>query len=88
MIWVWVVVGIALFAAVLTIGYAVWLWQKLGDLWSEIEMLMQRANEMGELAAQLDIPDFDHSAVRRAAASMRVPLTRGATPAPTTEIRL
>lgn len=80
MMWVWIVVGIALFAAVLTIGYAIWLWQKLGDLWSEIEMLMQRANEMGELAAQLDIPDFDHSAVQRAAASMRVPLTRGPVP--------
>lgn len=74
MIWVFVFVGIAV-AGLITVGaYALWLWHKATDLFSELEMLGRRAEELGDLAAQIRIPEsglnrddvvFDDSVVAR-----------------------
>jgi hypothetical protein len=38
------------------ICYAVWLAHKAGDLFSELEMLSRRADELADLVAQIDVP--------------------------------
>lgn len=53
MIWVLIFGGIAVAGLVMTISYAVWLYHKASDLWSEIEMLGTRADELGALLEQL-----------------------------------
>jgi hypothetical protein len=39
------------------ISYAVWLAHKAADVWSEVDMLAARANEMAQLLAQIEVPD-------------------------------
>jgi hypothetical protein len=57
MIWVIVFAGIALAGLVMLISYAVWLAHKAADVWSEVDMLAVRANEMAQLLAQIEVPD-------------------------------
>lgn len=54
MIWVLVFGLIALGGLIMVISYAVWLWHKLSDLFSELEMLGKRAEELGALLARID----------------------------------
>lgn len=53
MIWVLVFGGIALGGLIMVISYAVWLWHKASDLFSELEMLGKRAEELADLVAQI-----------------------------------
>jgi hypothetical protein len=57
MVWVIVFVGIALAGVVMLIAYAVWLAHKASDVWSEVDMLAVRANELAELVGQIEVPD-------------------------------
>lgn len=59
MIWVLVFSLIAVGGLVMVVSYAVWLWHKATDLFSEIEMLAQRAEELAQLLAQIQpaMPD-------------------------------
>jgi hypothetical protein len=54
MIWVLVFGLIALGGLIMVISYAVWLWHKLSDLFSELEMLGKRAEEFAALLARID----------------------------------
>lgn len=56
MVWVLVFCGIALAGAVMLVAYAVWLAHKAGDLFSEIEMLATRAEELATLLESIQLP--------------------------------
>ena len=56
MVWVIVFGVIAVGGLVTLIAYAVWLSHKAADLFSEIAMLMQRAEELAELLARIELP--------------------------------
>ncbi|MGJ3509262.1 hypothetical protein [Enemella sp. A6] len=66
MMWVLIFAGIAVAGLIMTISYAIWLYHKASDLWSEIEMLGTRADELGALLEQLapmpEIGDTESSA--------------------------
>ena len=53
MVWVLVFVGIALAGLVMVASYGVWLWHKASDLFSELEMLGKRAEELAALLEQV-----------------------------------
>jgi cell division protein FtsL len=55
MVWVLVFSLIALGGLVMVVSYAVWLWHKATDLFSELEMLGTRADELGTLLGQLQL---------------------------------
>jgi hypothetical protein len=57
MIWVIVFAGIGLAGAVMLICYAVWLAHKASDLFSELDMLAARADELAQLLAQIKVPE-------------------------------
>ena len=57
MIWVIVFAGIALVGLVMLISYAVWLAHKAADVWSEVDMLAVRADELSRLLAQIEVPE-------------------------------
>lgn len=56
MIWVYIFGGIALAGVVSVVSYAVWLAHKASDLFSEVRMLGQRAEEAGELLNRIQLP--------------------------------
>ncbi len=56
MIWTLVFGGIALIGVVTLVSYAVWLAHKVSDLYSEVRMLGQRAEEVGELLGRIQLP--------------------------------
>ncbi|MBN9104034.1 MAG: hypothetical protein J0I14_03440 [Propionibacteriaceae bacterium] len=62
MIWVLIFGLIALAGLITLISYAVWLWHKASDLFSELEMLGKRLEELGDLLAQLQPTEFSSSA--------------------------
>lgn len=49
MIWLLVFGLIAVGGLVMVAAYAVWLWHKVSDLFSELEMLGKRAEELADL---------------------------------------
>ncbi len=53
MVWVWVFAGIALGGLIMLVSYAVWLSHKASDLFSELEMVGKRANELADLLSQI-----------------------------------
>ncbi|MDR3069733.1 MAG: hypothetical protein LBU38_01820 [Propionibacteriaceae bacterium] len=55
MIWVWVFLGIALAGLVMLVSFAVWLAHKAADIFSELQMLGDRAAEMAELVSKLEL---------------------------------
>jgi hypothetical protein len=57
MVWVIVFVGIALAGLVMLICYAVWLAHKASDVWSEVSMLADRADELAQLVGQIRVPE-------------------------------
>ena len=57
MIWVIVFGSIGLAGAVMLICYAVWLAHKASDLFSEVEMLAARADELAGLVSQINVPE-------------------------------
>jgi hypothetical protein len=56
-VWVFVFGGIALAGLAMLISYAVWLAHKTSDVFSELSMLGERANELMALAAQVGVPE-------------------------------
>ncbi|MCL1838455.1 MAG: hypothetical protein FWG47_03960 [Propionibacteriaceae bacterium] len=55
MVWIWVFLGIAFAGLVMLIFHAIWLSHKAADLFSEIQMLGTRAQELGELVSQVSL---------------------------------
>nr|WP_300148356.1 hypothetical protein [Propionicimonas sp.] len=53
MLWVLVFGGIALAGLIMVISYGIWLWHKASDLFSELEMLGTRAEELAELLGRI-----------------------------------
>ena len=58
MVWVIVFVGIALAGLVMVICYAVWLAHNASDVWSEVSMLADRADELAQLVGQIRVPEL------------------------------
>jgi len=56
MMWVWIFLGIAVAGAITIGSYAVWLAHKASDLFSEVQMVGKRAEELAELLSQVEIP--------------------------------
>ncbi|MBP8918604.1 MAG: hypothetical protein KBG85_02765 [Micropruina sp.] len=56
MMWVWIFGGIALAGLITVASYALWLVHKASDLFSELQMLGTRAQELAELVEQLELP--------------------------------
>jgi hypothetical protein len=54
MIWVLVFGLIALAGLIMVVSYAVWLAHKASDLFSELEMLGRRAEELADLLSQIE----------------------------------
>lgn len=59
MVWILVFALIALGGLIMVVSYAIWLWHKASDLFSEIEMLGRRAEELSALLAELETPGID-----------------------------
>ena len=57
MVWVIVFGSVGLAGAIMLICYAVWLAHKASDLFSELEMLAVRADELAGLVAQIEVPE-------------------------------
>ena len=55
---VWIIVfgSIGLAGAIMLISYAVWLAHKASDLFSELDMLAGRADELAQLLSQIKVP--------------------------------
>jgi hypothetical protein len=48
-VWVLVFGGIALAGLIMVVSYGIWLWHKASDLFSELEMVAKRGEELAEL---------------------------------------
>ncbi|QLQ15469.1 MAG: hypothetical protein HZY73_07010 [Micropruina sp.] len=57
MIWVLVFGLIALGGLVMTLSYGIWLWHKASDLFSELEMIAKRGEELADLLSQVKLPE-------------------------------
>lgn len=57
MVWVLICGGIALAGLITVASYAVWLAHKASDLFSELQMLGKRAEELAALVSQVQLPD-------------------------------
>lgn len=62
--WFLIFAGIGLIGLIMVVSYAVWLWHKASDLFSELGMLGQRAAELGELVSQVGDQARDSVAAR------------------------
>lgn len=51
--WVLLFGAIAVGGLIMVVSYAVWLWHKASDLFSELEMLGERFGELAELLNQI-----------------------------------
>lgn len=51
--WVLLFGLIALGGLIMVVSYAIWLWHKASDLFSELEMLGRRAEELAELLGRI-----------------------------------
>jgi len=56
MMWVLIFFGIALIGAITVASYAVWMAHKASDLFSELQMLGTRAEELAALVSQVQLP--------------------------------
>lgn len=57
MVWVLIFGGIALAGLITVASYAVWLAHKASDLFSELQMVGKRAEELAALVSQVQLPD-------------------------------
>ena len=55
--WVLLFGAIAVLGLVVVAAYALWLWHKTTDLFSELDMLGVRAGELAELMGQIRLPE-------------------------------
>lgn len=67
MIWVLIFGLIALGGLIMLASYALWLWHKASDLFSELEMLGTRAEELAQLLSQFQpaLPPAESARGRR-----------------------
>jgi hypothetical protein len=56
-VWVFVFAGIALAGLVMLIAYAVWLAHKASDVFSEVQVLAERGDQLAGLLGQIQPPD-------------------------------
>lgn len=54
MFWFFLFLSIALAGIAVAVMYAVWLWHKVSDLWSELKMLGARGEELTELMGKIE----------------------------------
>lgn len=59
--WVAIFGAIALAGVIMLVCYGIWLWHKVEDLFSELDMLSKRADEMAALLDRVRVPDFEHA---------------------------
>ncbi|MFT4294277.1 MAG: hypothetical protein QM582_02565 [Micropruina sp.] len=59
MMWVWIFLGIAVAGLITMASYAVWIAHKASDLFSELQMLGKRAEELADLVSQVSIPSTE-----------------------------
>jgi hypothetical protein len=57
MVWLIVFGGIAFAGLVMLISYAVWLAHKASDVWSEVNVLAGRADQLAQLVGQIQVPE-------------------------------
>ncbi len=65
MIWVFVFGGIALAGLITLVSYAIWLFHKAADVFSELEMLATRADEAANLLGQIRFDALEAALERR-----------------------
>jgi len=70
MLWVLIFAGIAVAGLIVAVSYAVWLWHKASDLFSEVEMLGQRVDELTALLAQIEPTPADQLPGHEASAAV------------------
>ena len=56
MVWVWVFIVIGVLGLISLVFWAIWLWHKVSDLFSEVAMLGKRATEFGDLLGKVELP--------------------------------
>lgn len=59
MMWVLIFAGIALAGLITVVSYGVWLAHKASDVFSELEMLAKRAEELADLVSQVQLPSTE-----------------------------
>lgn len=62
MSWGWVMAIIAVVLVAMFVGFAMWLWRLLTDIWSEVTVLGRRADQVAELLGTLDLTPLDRAA--------------------------
>jgi len=56
-LWVIVFLVLALAGLAMLVGYAVWLAHRTADVLSEVGVLTERAAQLGDLLAQIQVPE-------------------------------
>ncbi|MBK8446446.1 MAG: hypothetical protein IPL41_07125 [Micropruina sp.] len=59
MMWVLIFAGIALAGLITVVSYGVWLAHKASDVFSELEMLGKRAEELADLVSKVQLPSTE-----------------------------
>ncbi|HOQ54268.1 MAG TPA: hypothetical protein PLF56_11735 [Micropruina sp.] len=59
MMWVLIFAGIAVAGLITVVAYAIWLAHKASDLFSELQMLAKRAEELADLVSQVQLPSTE-----------------------------
>lgn len=57
MVWVWVFLSIAVGGLVAAVSYAVWLWHKAADLFSELEHVVGVLEQIAEVLGEIHLPE-------------------------------
>ena len=62
MSWGWVMAIIAVVLVAMLVGFAMWLWRLLTNIWSEVTVLGRRAEQLAEILGTLDLTPLDGAA--------------------------
>lgn len=65
MSWGWVMAIIATCMVAMLVGFAIWLWRLLTDIYAEVVVLGRRADEVAQLLGTLDLAPLEHPDPRR-----------------------
>lgn len=60
-LWLWILVLGLVAGLVLTCWGAWWLWHKVVAIWRELERVLSRLDEIGELLEQVDLSPLDEA---------------------------
>lgn len=61
MSWGWVMAIIAVVLVAMLVGFAVWLWRLLTDIYAEVIVLGRRAGQVADLLASIDLTPLEHA---------------------------